>query len=357
MKTLKYIKPHIFNIAKLIAFVGGAFVISFFLHHHSNSQLSIAMTFILAVLFTSRFTKGYVYGIIASVISTLGVNYFFIYPFSEFNISITGNLVTAVSMLIVSIVTGTITIRLVNQDALRMKAEREAMRSNLLRSVSHDLRTPLTSIIGAANALKENNDILCDEEKKDLYDNIIDEARWLYNMVENLLSVTRLNNNVDTVHKTSELAEEILSVAVRKLQKYYRDVNVEIALPTEMLFVPMDCTLICQVLLNLMENSVRHGKSAHYIHLSVSVEDGYACFSVADNGTGLPKSVISGINSGEYIADSSNDSSKYMGIGLSVCLAIVKAHGGYMQAKNLKTGAEVAFNLPLDEEDDSAEDN
>lgn len=349
MKLNKTLKTHITDILKLILFVGFAFITSFFLEAKGNSQLSISMTFILATLFTARYTHGYVYGIAASIIGTVGVNIFFTHPFLKFNITIAGNFVTAVSMFIVSIVTSTVTTRLISQDVLRKKAERETMRFNLLRSVSHDLRTPLTSIIGAANALKENDSVLKPEEKYELYDEITDEARWLYNMVENLLSVTRLSNNTETVHKTTELAEEILSVAVRKLQNYYKDVNVEIALPADMIFVPMDCTLICQVLINLMENSVRHGKSAHYIHVALSKKGDYACFSVTDNGGGISKNIISGINSGEYIAENNDDSSKYMGIGFSVCEAIIKAHGGYMHAENLKTGAKVSFYLPLEE--------
>lgn len=334
----------------LLAF---ALFLAFVLNFYDNSQLSIACSLILAVLFTARFTHGYVYGIISSFAGTLLINYFFTFPYFEFNLTMPINIVTAIATFTVSIVTSAVTTQLQNHRELAHKAELEMMRTNLMRSVSHDLRTPLTSIMGAATVLKENDSLLDAKGKAELYDQINDEARWLFNMVENLLSVTRLNNSIEPVHKDCELAEEIIAVAVKKIQKYYKDINIIIDASDNMIFVPMDFTLISQVLINLIENSIRHGNSSHYIRVSVRETGNYAEFFVEDRGGGLPKSIISALNSNEYIMpESTGDSSKYMGIGLSVCEAIIKSHGGYIHAQNLECGAKVAFFLPLDEYED-----
>ena len=333
-----------------LAFLIVGCTLAFMLEFYQNSQLSIACCLILAVLFTARFTHGYVYGIASAIAGTLVTNYFFTFPFFKFNLSTPVNFVTVIAMLTVSTVTSAVTTRLRSQKELRNKAELEMMRTNLMRSVSHDLRTPLTSIMGAANVLKENDKLLDDNEKMELYEQINSESNWLINMVENLLSVTKLKGNVEPVHKTLELAEELISVAANKIQKYYKNVNIITDASDELLFVPMDITLVSQVLINLIENSIRHGKSSHYIKISVQQIDEQAIFSVEDRGCGLPKQILSSINSNEYVQPySDSDSNKYMGIGLSVCNSIIKAHGGFMCAKNLNEGAVISFSLPLEE--------
>lgn len=343
------------SVSKLVFFNVSAFLLAFFLNTRDSSQLTMAMAFMLAVLFTSRFTKGYVYGIISAVIGTVCINFFYTYPYGEFNISHPGNFVTAVSMLTVSVVMSAVTSGIVERDILKNKAELESMRSNLLRSVSHDIRTPLTSIIGAADVLRSNSDSLSESDRQELYSEISEEARWMYNMVENLLSVTRLNNSIEPIHKTSELAEEILSVACTKLKKYYPDADIRIALPEHMIFVPADCTLIVQVLINLMENSIRHGKPTGGVNVSAVAKGRYAQFCVSDNGTGIPAHIVDAINSGSgIIAQKTDDSNKYMGIGLTVCNTIVKAHGGYMQAKSGNGLTEVSFYIPVEANEQGA---
>ena len=142
-----------------------------------------------------------------------------------------------------------------------MTADREKLRSNLLRSISHDLRTPLTGIIGASAAIEENGDSIGAKETRKLAADIHEDAEWLLRMVENLLSVTRVSQ-VAELKKSEEAAEEVIVEAVSRCKKRFPDAQIRVDLPEDdMLFVPMDATLIVQVLINLMENAVRYAQT------------------------------------------------------------------------------------------------
>ena len=132
------------------------------------------------------------------------------------------------------------------------------MRANLLRAVSHDIRTPLTSIEGAAAGIIDNKDVLTEEQKEELLLNIKEEAQWMVRMVENLLSITRMNDEGTRLTTHEELAEEIVSSAVVKFSKRFPDIKVEVDIPEEVVIVPMDPILIRQVIVNIMENAVIH---------------------------------------------------------------------------------------------------
>jgi two-component system sensor histidine kinase KdpD len=222
------------------------------------------------------------------------------------------------------------------------------MRANLLRSVSHDIRTPLTSIVGSTSAILENPN-LTGEEQRELLEDARSEAQWLIRVVENLLSITRMGNNQGThIDKEPEAAEEILGDAVQKFRRRFPAVKVTVEVPDDLLMVPMDPILIVQVLSNLMENAVIHGKHTSHIQVSLQKHDAFACFSVQDNGCGIPEEILPDIFSGSLPqSTSSGDGKRNMGLGLSVCYAIVRAHGGTMEAQNLPIGAEFTFKLPL----------
>ena len=147
--------------------------------------------YVLAVLLISRFTSGYLFGLIAAVLGVIGVNYVFTYPYMAFNFTISGYPLTMFTFLVVSLVTSTLTTKTKEQDRLRMENEKVKMRADLLRSVSHDIRTPLTSIMGATSAILENP-ALSPAEQQSLLVDVRDDAQWLIRMVENLLSITRI---------------------------------------------------------------------------------------------------------------------------------------------------------------------
>ena len=159
--------------------------------------------FVLAVLLTSRFTNGYLFGTLAAFLSVIGINYIFTFPYWEFNFTMTGYPLTFFVMLCVSLVTCTMTTKIKQQEQFRMESEREKMRANLLRSVSHDIRTPLTSIIGSTSAILETPDLSL-EQQHQLLEDVRDDAQWLVRVVENLLSITKFQPGETTLKTQNE---------------------------------------------------------------------------------------------------------------------------------------------------------
>jgi len=353
-------RPHKSNISRLFPFSWRDFFVSvsililaaglcILLQEADTSDGFASPIFVLAVLLISHLTTGYLFGLIASVVSVVCVNFIFTYPYWAVNFTLTGYPLTFLSFLMVSIITCTLTTQVQQQERLRSETEKAKMRANLLRSVSHDIRTPLTSIVGSTSTILENPG-LTNAEQKELLEDVRSEAQWLIRVVENLLSITRMGHD-QTAHidKEPEAAEEILSDAIQKFRRRFPHVSVSVEAPDELLMVPMDPILIVQVLSNLMENAVGHGQSTTHIRVSVCKQDKSALFSVQDNGGGIPEEVLPTLFDGNTKHNSSptGDGKRNMGLGLSVCKAIVRAHGGTMSARNLPEGAEFTFQLPL----------
>ena len=228
------------------------------------------------------------------------------------------------------------------------------MRSNLLRAVSHDLRTPLTSILGASSAILENDSVLTAKERLTLLGEIHEDAEWLVGMVENLLTVTRVDGAVGAnLNKVPEAAEEVVAEAVSKFRKRFPERVISASVPDDLLMVPMDAMLIKQVIINLLENVAFHTPPDTRARLTVSRQGKNAQFCVSDNGAGISPERLAHIFDGMFQRDREDhaDAHHSMGIGLSVCNSIVKAHGGTMEARNVPGGgAEITFRLPLEEE-------
>ena len=306
--------------------------------------------FLLAVLLVSRLTTGYLFGLITAVVGVIGVNYIFTFPYLAFDFTLSGYPLTFLTYLTVSIITSTLTTRIKQQEHIRMESEREKMRANLLRSVSHDIRTPLTSIMGSTSAVLENPG-LSETEKRELLQDARDEAQWLIRVVENLLSVTRIGNDQNKVNAQLEAAEEVLAEAVQKFRKRFPAMKVRVAAPEELLMVPMDVILIEQVLSNLLENAVTHGVTTTQIDVAVERDGRFARFSVRDNGQGIPPDRMANLFRSQLPqGELSSDGKRNMGLGLAVCATVVQAHNGSMNARNLpEGGAEFSFRLPLSE--------
>ena len=250
-----------------------------------------------------------------------------------------------------SVSVSTLTTQIKRQEQLRAEAEKEKARSNLLRAVSHDIRTPLTSIAGCITTLIDSGDSLPDQTRAELLTNVRAEADWLIGVVENLLSVTRISGD-SRLRKELEAGEEVLSAAAMKLQKVYPQLQVTVCAPQELLMIPMDAILIQQVLINLMENAARHGGTTTRVELSLRLEERFAVFEVADDGQGIPRELLPRLFTSDphpHGQSGEADGKRNMGIGLSVCMTIVQAHGGTMQAENrAQGGALFRFTLPLE---------
>lgn len=341
------------NILITLTILAAATVICFFLQQSVGTEAHAPLLFVLAVLFISRFTDGYGYGIFSAMAAVIAVNYIFTYPYFAFNFTITGYPLTFLVMLAVALSVSALTTQIKNQEKIRLESEKEKMRANLLRAVSHDIRTPLTSIAGSASVILENKNALSQDKVMELVANIKEEAQWLVRMVENLLSITRMNAENAKIDKQEELAEEVISAAVSKFEKRFPGIETEVHVPDEILLVPMDATLIEQVLVNLLENSVIHGRTTSRIRIQVSKQEDVAVFSVEDNGEGIEESVLPVIFDGNLVArGESSDNKRNMGIGLSVCKSIIKAHRGNMRAENREEGgARMIFTLPMEMEE------
>lgn len=328
-------------------------VIAFLFHAFDGSNVYVPMLFVLAVFLISRYTNGYLFGTLSSFLGIILVNYIFTYPFFEFNFTISGYPITFICMFATSVMTSTMTTQIKQQEKIKIETEKEKMRGNLLRAVSHDLRTPLTSILGTTSALLENGDKISKEKQVELLKESRDDAQWLIRMVENILSITRINSGRTKINKTNEAVEEIVGEVVQKFNKRYPNAEISVLVPDELLMIPMDAILIEQVLINLLENAIVHGKALSKIRLTVTKDGENAIFIVQDSGQGIPDKVFEHLFDG-YLSgseESESDSKRNMGIGLSVCMSIVKAHGGAMDACNCPEGGAVfRFTLPLKEE-------
>lgn len=330
-------------------------LICFVLKPLAGEERIEAALFVVAVLIISRFTSGYLYGVAASILGVLIVNCIFTYPFYKLNFTLAGYPIAFLSMLVAAIITSTLTTRIKEQEQLKIEAERERTRSNLLRAVSHDLRTPLTAISGACSVLRDEGDNISEVEKKKLVSQIDEDATWLIRLVENLLIVTRIDSPSGAdISKEYEAAEEVTGSAIALFRKNYQNVRVEASVPEEVLMVPMDGMLIRQVLLNLLENAAIHAEGMTKVCINVKRSDNKAVFSVSDDGKGIEPAVLSSILAGDFQKSlgKSDDKKRNMGIGLSVCSTIIAAHNGSINAYNATGGGAVfEFALPLGDEE------
>ena len=327
------------------------FLLNLFLVERFNTKTMTPMIFVLGVFLVSWRTQGYVFGISASFLSVLAVNWAFTYPYWAFDLISPECISSAVVMLIVSSMTGALTTRLKQQEKLKAEAEKKRMRGNLLRAVSHDLRTPLTSIYGSSSAILENYDSISDERKMTLLKDIQMDAQWLNRMVENLLSVTRVDADTVRLSKNGTVLEELVDALLVKFRKHYPDQTVQVQIPEEFVSIPMDPVLIEQVLMNLLENAVFHARGMRNLWLRVELKSRKAVFYVEDDGCGIPPDRMDYLFTGLLDSEAPVDSTRNnMGIGLSVCRTIIKAHGGELKAAN-RPGGGAAFSFALEMEE------
>lgn len=232
------------------------------------------------------------------------------------------------------------------------KAENEQERANILRSISHDLRTPLTSISGNASNLLSDDGHLDEETKRHMYTDIYDDAAWLTGLVENLLSVTRLDNSAINLNQTAELVEDVIREALRHCSRDLEKHMLEVDVPDDPIIAMMDTHLISQVITNLVNNAVKYTPEGSVISVSVRSDGRYVYISVADDGEGIADEDKEKVFEMFYSGDNKlKDSSRSLGLGLALCRTIVRAHGGdIILEDNKPAGSVFTFSLPTYEE-------
>lgn len=349
----KKIKIHLINTALTVFILVASFGFGILLQNVLEIGEHVTTLFAFAVFLISLLTEGYLYGVMSAIISVIGINYAFTYPYYNVDFTLPESIFSAIVMLIISFLTSTLTTKLKKWQAIKSEGEKEKMRANLLRAVSHDLRTPLTTIYGASSSILENYDKLTDEQKVQMTSGIKDDSEWLIRMVENLLSITKIGDGQVKLIKTPTVLDELIDSVIIKFKKRYPQKTVDIDLPDSVVIIPMDAILIEQVILNILENTVHHAKGFTKMGIRVTEEKGKALFEIYDDGCGIEKDKLDSIFKGYN--DKSNDTSdtrvRNAGIGLSVCRTIIKSHGSDIVAKNASDhGAVFSFYLTTEED-------
>ncbi|MEI7885156.1 MAG: DUF4118 domain-containing protein [Clostridia bacterium] len=476
----------LFQIMITLLILSGATVLSLVINNIGFSETNIVVVFILSVLIISNFTKGYVYGILASIIGMFSFNFFFTEPLHTFNVNNKNYIITFLVMLTASVFTSALTSKLIRsstiannsekqskmlyqitsslaktsgvsdvaivsiqclsnllecdvscitineeysinkeysikkaergvtvlvlseeqirtsiqnkytlpiadtknqfgyiclpknldsensqeskllpsistqiiiamereylaneKEAAKNEAKREKYKSNLLRSISHDIRTPLAGIAGAAEVLLNN---LRDEDNLRLVQGIYEDSVWLNQMVENILNLTKIQEGTLLVNKQIVAVEEIVGAAVKHALKFAEKHRILVEIPTEVVFVPMDGKLMTQVFINLIENAFKYSNCEDEIIIGATVDYNSVWFSVSDHGIGIKPENLPKVFDLFFVAEEYHaDSRRGNGLGLTICKAIVNAHGGKIFVENnISGGATIRFSLPLE---------
>lgn len=312
----------------------------------------ITTIFVFAVFLISLLTEGYYYGIVSALLGVLAVNYAFTYPYFTLDLRVPVNLISAAIMTAVSVLTGMLTTKIKYYENAKAEGERERMRADLLRAVSHDLRTPLTTIYSASSTLRSKGKLLTEEQRNTMLKNIEEDSGWLVRMVENLLSVTRIGNEGLRIVRSPVILDELVDSVMTKFLARYHNQKVVIEIPDTVAVVSVDALLMEQLLMNLLENAVFHAANMTQILFRVYEEGERIVFEIADDGCGIEEEKLKHIFFGksEFGSVPADSGKRNAGIGLSVCAAIVKAHEGEIYAENRREGGALfCFSLKKEE--------
>lgn len=229
-------------------------------------------------------------------------------------------------------------------------AKNEQLRADLLRAISHDLRTPLCSISGNADMLLGNSDRLDEATKHQIYSDIYDDSEWLTGVVENLLSITRLNDGRLKFKFTDQLLDEVIVESLRHISRKHDDYKI-VTDCEELVLARMDVRLIMQVLVNLVDNAIKYTPPGSVIFIRGTKTDGKAQISVEDNGPGIPEEMKTHIFEMFYTGKTTvADSHRSLGLGLALCHSIIEAHEGTLVLTDHNPhGCNFTFTLPLSE--------
>jgi len=487
---IKNMKNVLRQMLTVVGILAGASLLAVFIKSIGFPVINAAVVYVLSVLLVARFTRGYVYGILASVLCMANYNFFFTQPYYTFNVYDKSDIITISVMLIASILTSTLTSKLLHASKLakdresqtnmlyqitsslakasgvsdvaavsvqclsnlldtevlcimsagqrstrsliqarrddrrikisevnnaqiseysfgkkvipigdpsnqygvicipvtvseesrereklvpaivmqiqiamdreklseekkivKIEMEHEKFRGNLLRAISHDLRTPLAGIAGTAEVLVTN---LKDEGDRSLAEGIFEETNWLTQMVENILSLTRIEDGRLVLQKQPEAIEEIVGEAVKHARKIAGQREIISDIPEDVLLVSMDGKLILQVLINLLDNAIKHTPFDGVVQIKVHTDKNRVWFRISDNGSGIKETDMPYLFDSFFVAQEAKGSSRSgIGLGLSIVRAIVQAHGGRVFAENdSRGGAVFRFYLPVKEMDE-----
>ena len=318
-------------------------------------EANIIAVYILGVLIISIITSSWMYSFLASVISVLAFNFLFTVPRFSLRAYDPSYPVTFGIMFLVALITGSLASRMkeyARESAqAAMQIEKEQLRADLLRSISHDLRTPLTSISGNASNLLSNENEFSQETRMPIYGDIYDDSMWLIKLVENLLSVTRIEDGRMDLRMSAELMDEVIAEAMRHTDRNRDGRKIEVSSDEEFILGKMDARLIVQVVINLVDNAVKYTPEGAQIRIHTGKKDGMVVVSVSDTGPGIPDEQKSKVFDMFYTGTNrAADGRRSLGLGLGLCRSIIRAHGGEIWVSDNKPqGAVFTFTLPAEE--------
>ncbi len=237
------------------------------------------------------------------------------------------------------------------KQVIEMETQQERLRSNLLRAISHDLRTPLTSISGNAGVLMEKSIVLDEKKKQELYSSIYDDSMWLVNLTENLLSITRIENGTMNLQTDAQLLDDVFQEALAHVDRQAKEHVITTELPDDLLMAKMDVRLIIQVIINIVNNAIKYTPAGSHITLRAEKRGKMVAVSISDDGPGISDAAKIHLFDMFYTASQGkSDNRRGLGLGLSLCRSIVMAHGGTITVTdNVPQGAVFTFTLPLEE--------
>ena len=324
------------------------------------TDTDIIMLYIIAVLVISIITSRMVYCLISSAVCVVLFNFFFTYPEFSLFAHAAGYPVTFVTMFITAFIAGSLANKLKRnmliakqnakeKEEAALLAQNEQLRANMLRSISHDLRTPLTSISGNASTLISAGNTLDEPAKQQIYTDIYSESMWLIELVENLLYATRIEDGKMQLSISVEILDDLVLESVKHIRRSHPKRSIEVEMRDEIVPVMADANLIVQVIINLLDNAVKYSEDDTPVTISMRKEGDFAVVAVADVGHGIPDPEKDKIFEMFYTCGNrSYDSRRSLGLGLSLCKSIVDSHGGAITVRdNQPKGTVVSFTLPL----------
>lgn len=351
-------KKHLFKLTDTAKSIGMLLIttaIGLLFRKLGMSETNIILVYILGVSFTSVLTDHQAYSMTFAVVSTFMFNFLFTEPRYTLWAYDKDYPMTFLTMLVVATLTSSLSRKLKLQAEkaamVEMEAQKEQLRADLLRTISHDLRTPLTSISGNASNLLSNEDQFDEETKKRLYTDIYDDSMWLIRMVENLLAVTRIEDGRLNIHLQAELVEDIIQEALKHISREKTEHTITVHAMDDLLLVKADARLIVQVIINLVDNAIKYTPKGSHIDISSRKERDQVLISIADDGPGIPDDKKTLVFTMFYTdATDIADSKRSLGLGLSLCTSIIEAHGGALTVTdNVPKGAVFTFSLPAEE--------
>jgi two-component system sensor histidine kinase KdpD len=318
---------------------------------HEHRLEDVTMLYLLGVVGVAmRF--GYVPSLVAAALSVAALDFFFTEPFMSFEVADRRNILTFVIMLFVAVVISHLMERrrraavlTVEVQRAQLEVDRERLRNALLSSVSHDLKTPLAVVKGAASAVLEGGDDLAPERRREYLETISEEASRLNRLVRNLLDMTSLEAGALRARTEWQPLEEVVGVALSRLNEQLQRRPVRIEIAPDASLVPFDAVLIEQVLVNLIENACRYTPGGGALGIRAAAVEGAVEVEVNDAGPGVPPGEEERVF--EKFRRAASQTPGGMGLGLTICRGIVEVHGGRIWCQNRPGGgASFRFRLP-----------